>query len=84
MTDGVPLDQLYCPTCGDRIVDFNMHSDPEEFQTTEPIRPISAVAATDWYLLCPNRHKWTVTRIWRAVNYPDRVQLGRYLGKEWP
>ena len=43
---GVALDQLHCPTCGDSIVDFNLHSDPEEFEVAQTIRPISAVART--------------------------------------
>ena len=81
---GVRLDQLHCPTCGAQFVDFKLHSDPEEFDIAIPIRPISAVAQTLWYIRCPNRHKWTIKMIWRAVNHPDRVQLGQYLGEEWP
>jgi hypothetical protein len=78
---GVPLDQLYCPTCGDRIIDFNMHSDPDDFDIYTPTPEFLAVAATPWYLLCPRGHKWSVKTIWRAINHPDRVQLDRYLGE---
>lgn len=81
---GVSLDQLYCPTCGAQFIDFHLYSDPDEFDPTESIHPIRAVPEVPWYVLCPNRHKWTIKTIWRSVNLPDRVQLDRYLGEELP
>jgi hypothetical protein len=80
MSEGVPLNQLRCPTCGDRYEDFNMHSDEREgFEMMiDPIK--SAIMPTPWFILCPNGHKWTVKTLWRAVNHHDRVQLDRYLG----
>jgi hypothetical protein len=77
---GVPLDLLHCPTCGDKIVDFNLRSDPDEFDPTIVIGPITYKPATDWYLLCPSGHKWTVKTLWRIPGEPDRVQLDRFLG----
>lgn len=77
---GVPLDQLHCPSCGVKILDFKLHSDPDEFDVLALTPPIAVTPASDWYILCPRGHKWSVKTIWRAVNHPDRVQLDRYLG----
>jgi hypothetical protein len=76
---GVLLTQLHCPTCGEQIVDFGLHSDPSDWNVDLPVRDIKASPAP-WFLLCPQGHKWTVKTIWRCRNYPDRVQLGEYLG----
>ena len=82
---GVPLDELYCPTCGFKIVDFNLHSEPEDFDYTIPFVPSRELIGIKpgyayWYLLCPNDHKWSVKTLWRAPGQPDRVQLDRFLG----
>jgi hypothetical protein len=85
MTEGVPLDQLHCPTCGDRFTDFNLHTDPEEFQLTELVKHTEIKArGADWYMRCPQGHKWTVIKVWREFDAttPDKVQLERYLGCE--
>jgi hypothetical protein len=76
---GVPADELRCPTCGCHFTDFNMRSDPVEFDVTLD-RAISRVPATPWYILCPMGHKWTVKTIWRTLEEPDDVLLGEYLG----
>jgi len=78
---GVRLDELHCPTCGDKIVDFNLHADGslEQFQTPQ-IAPSIVENPLPRYLLCPRGHKWSVKMIWRGPNQPDRVQLDRYLG----
>lgn len=78
---GVPLDQLHCPTCGVRITNYNLFSDTSDEQFIQPTKmPPMVSEPVVWYIVCPNGHKWTVKMIWRAVNHPDRVQLGEYVG----
>lgn len=77
---GTRLDMLHCPTCGVRITDFAIRSDPEEFDPTLTTSQIMAKPAVPWYIRCPQGHKWTVKTVFRAVNEPDSVQLGDYLG----
>jgi hypothetical protein len=76
---GVPLTDLCCPTCGEHFVlPLSLHSDaPEEydFQTFTEIHH-----RVDWYIICPNRHKWTIQTVWRTQGRVDEVQLDRYLG----
>ena len=78
---GVPAPELCCPTCGAQFLDFSLRSDPEEFEILMS-REITAFPRSDWYILCPNGHKWTIKTIWRSMNEPDSVLLGRYLGEE--
>jgi hypothetical protein len=78
--EGVPLNQLHCPTCGLMFNDYNLYSDAEEFTVSQIISPIKAFAVGRKFLRCPDGHKWTVKTIWRSVHYPDHVQLGEYLG----
>jgi len=79
---GVPLDQLCCPTCGDLFTDYTLHSDPDDFDLAQiqVLGIMSRVRQSKWYILCPNRHKWTVKTLFRAQNAPDAVLLGEYLG----
>jgi hypothetical protein len=80
-TEGVPLDQLCCPTCGLRFRDYNLYSEEEEFfPAGQLLSPILAFAIGKKYLRCPDSHKWSVKTIWRSVHYPDHIQLGEYLG----
>jgi hypothetical protein len=79
---GIPLNELHCPTCGEQYQDFILHVESEgvfdiEKQTAD-IKP----TPTAWhrFLVCPNRHKWSVKVIWRTINEPDKVLLGSYLG----
>ena len=79
--EGVPLNELHCPTCGEQITDFflRVENAEEEFSVDQMVSDIKQVA---WqrYLLCPNLHKWSVIMVWSSRYRPDRVQLGRYLG----
>jgi hypothetical protein len=79
MSEGVPLGELHCPTCGERFRNFNLHSDRQESFALQDA--LEAFAQPEpWYILCPNGHKWTIKTLWRSVNKPDRVQLDRFLG----
>jgi hypothetical protein len=82
MTDGVELPYLYCPTCGRQFCDWRLHWDEEEFDLHKVSGPIAVKPTFERYLLCPNKHKWTVKMLWRSVNKPDRVLLGHYRGTE--
>lgn len=77
---GVPAPELHCPTCGAQFTDFALRSDPEEFQVLLS-REFSILPRSEWYILCPNGHKWTVKTIWRTMDEPDSVLLGKYLGE---
>jgi hypothetical protein len=79
MTGGVPATELCCPTCKEKYTNFDLHSDPMEFQVMLS-REITRIPTTPWYLLCPNGHKWTVKTVWRTAYEPDNVLLGEYLG----
>lgn len=82
---GVPVNELYCPTCGTKFTDITIHVDSaEDFDPTAGYQDIMQTPA-EWrrFLLCPQGHKWTIKTIWRIHNrpdLPDRVQLGQYLG----
>lgn len=74
--------QLYCPTCGARFyTDMRMESD-------EPLYAIDGHMVTNvivpWrlFVVCERGHKWSVKTITRALNEPDDVLLGHYLGEE--
>jgi hypothetical protein len=86
MTSGVSADELHCPTCGDKFTDLELHTEESEFGPLFEFTHeyISVAMAKLHYLRCPNGHKWTVETIWRSTRglYPDRVQLGRYIGCE--
>lgn len=75
--------QLYCPTCGEQFMDLEFHVE-EAVDTSINLTEIRDVILPrgPGYLLCPNKHKWTVKYITRAANRPDRVLLGNYLGIE--
>lgn len=77
---GVPADDLRCPTCGASYLNFDLHSDPEEFEILMSTE-ITAYPRSEWYILCPNGHKWTIKTVWRTLEQPDEVLLGRYLGE---
>jgi hypothetical protein len=70
---------LRCPTCGIHYTDYSLHCDTEEFVILMS-REITAIPASEWYILCPHGHKWTVKTIWRTLEEPDEVLLGRYIG----
>jgi hypothetical protein len=80
---GVPAPELCCPTCGERFTDFSLRSDPEEFDIVEVkvLGIVSSARQSEWYILCPNGHKWTIKTIWRSENEPDSVLLGKYIGE---
>jgi hypothetical protein len=79
---GVPLNQLCCPTCGEQYQDFVLHVESDEAfdvdRLTSEIKPV----VWNRFLVCPNRHKWSVKVIWRTLNEPDKVLLGNYLGDD--
>lgn len=83
--EGVSLDELHCPTCGEQFRDYQLYRDSEEdlFSVDAVVADIK-VAPVAWrqFLRCPRGHKWTVKTIWRfrRGEFPDRVQLGEYLG----
>jgi hypothetical protein len=84
-TPGVAVNELYCPTCGEQFTDLHLysHSDSEDFNVDAMQRDIIARPRVPWFMLCPNRHKWSVKLVYRIANrpdLPDRVQLDRYLG----
>src|SRR3954470_21650676 len=78
--DGVPLNELYCPTCGLQFSDYRLHTEQEEFDVSRIDYPILEAPIGRKFLRCPNDHKWTVKVIWRSTNKPDYVQLGEYIG----
>lgn len=80
---GVPLHELCCPTCGNRFTDYNLHSDPDEFEIVQ-VQALGIVANArqfNWFILCPNGHKWTIKTLFRSENGPDCVLLDRYVGE---
>lgn len=82
VTNGVSVNELYCPTCGEQFDDLRLHVDEQEFNVDLVVAEIKS-KPTGWhrYLRCPRGHKWTVKVIWRSRNDPDRVLLDRYLGE---
>lgn len=84
-TKGVPLNELHCPTCGNRFTDYKLYTDSEEeFCISQTVKEIMVVAAY-WrrFLRCPNGHRWTIKTVWRAhgnPQLPDLVLLGRFIG----
>jgi hypothetical protein len=81
--EGVFLNELHCPTCGERFRDYRLYRDSaEELFSVDAVIADIKVAPVNWrqFLRCPQGHKWTVKTIWRCRSYPDRIQLGEYLG----
>lgn len=82
MCEGVPLNELRCPTCGDPILDYWLYTEfEEEFSLSQIVSDIKVVPVSRRYLRCPEGHKWTVKYLWRARGFPDYVLLGEYLGQ---
>ena len=79
---GVSVNELHCPTCGERFDDLRLHVESEAFNVDVVLSAIKPVP-TPWhrFLLCPRGHKWSVKVIWRSRNEPDKVLLDRYLGE---
>jgi hypothetical protein len=82
MTNGVSVNELYCPTCGEQFEDLRLHVESEAFNVDALVTEIKAGPA-EWhrFLLCPRGHKWSVKVIWRSRNQLDKVLLDRYLGE---
>jgi hypothetical protein len=84
MTTGVPLDQLHCPTCGERFnlgagVRFERTDEETAIQLHERSYTIYA-ASNRPYLTCEVGHKWSIKQLTRAENKYDAVLLGDFLG----
>lgn len=80
--DGVRVDQLCCPTCGEPYA-LPIVPQPEQadFDVDQVIAPIAAMPSSRYYIRCPNGHKWTLKTLWRVHDHPfDYVLLGDYLG----
>ena len=80
MTDGVPVWQLQCPTCGDEF-QHEIHYELPEPVFTDSLKPAAFVQANPVYVVCKQRHQWTLKTVTR-VGDRDYVLLGDFIGVE--
>jgi hypothetical protein len=82
--DGVPIDQLRCPTCGAVYeLPLRVHTEEEDPEDVVVIQPIVSIKGGYGrvFVECPARHRWTVVRVSRSPeDLADWVQLGQYIG----
>jgi hypothetical protein len=87
MTDdwGVPVNELRCPTCGNRMgneVDWEYENTNQ--QLLSGLTPAFAIMSTGRpFLKCVNGHKWTIKTVYRVMDdpsEPDAVLLGDFIG----
>lgn len=85
VVNGVRLDQLCCPTCGEPYsLPLIPKAVQDVFDVDAPFREILSMPRRDpYYVVCPNGHQWTLKTIWRIQDHPfDYIQLGEYIGDD--
>jgi hypothetical protein len=89
VTEGVRLDQLCCPTCGEPYslpLQVTADNDLSDFDVDAAVTAIMSRPKTPWrYVVkCPNGHRWTIKQIQRMQGAirPDKVLLGEYIGND--
>lgn len=74
----VPVDELHCPTCGERM-DPDTYGPLPEPVFTDSIKPVDFVQPEPPSIACVDGHRWTIKAIGHSVEQGERVLLGEYL-----
>lgn len=79
LSDGVPFDQLRCPSCGNPFHRAVSLEEAEESFTTTFVPDFKA-PLPPMYMTCWQGHAWSVKALTRQAGRADRVLLGELRG----